>query len=185
MNYRMRTINLLLAVLALAGVLGCYMFFNIIRSNVMRAYVADSAADIQVARRQQAQMVRTTLDEIKPEVDSLSSRLVNTEGTILIIEKIEALGQAVGMPVTVNSVGVKGVDSKSKDPKAQNQTTENLLLSFSVNGSWDKIYTFLKVVESLPYKMAIQSVALSYVPAGKTSIWSGAFSVSILKNKSQ
>lgn len=179
----MRTICILLAVLASAGIFGCYVFFTLIKSAVERAYTAEAAIVIQSAKKEQFQLIKSVLSEINPDIRSLSARLVDTEGTIAIIESVESLGRSIGMEAKINSVGVKGADPKSKD--AKNQTTENLLLNFSVSGPWDKVYRFLKIVEHLPYKTSIQNVSLNRISADKVSVWNGSFSISILKNKMQ
>jgi hypothetical protein len=118
--------------------------------------------------------------------------IIPAEGSVQFIGKIESLAKAAGVGVRVQSVGISPASSLTS--KANPSNFDALSLSLSVQGKWEAVYRFLKMLESLPYKMRISSVSLSqsiysapeaYGHAGKPqSFWSGSVSFSVLKNLS-
>lgn len=186
MKSKTRTLCIILGLILIVGLITCAGFWFIIRKSIDSIYAFENAAKNQVANHEDKVALKNLLDEVKPDVITLKTRIIDKGGTVPFINSIEALGRQSGAKANINSVGVS--------PATEGDSYEQLNFSVSTEGSWSQVYTFLSMVESLPYKVAIPTVSLSqslYSEAGVASTtkaktvtqWKGAYTFSVLKNK--
>ncbi len=113
----------------------------------------------------------TTLEETKVERESLVSRVLKDEEVINFLALLESLGSEQGVVLTTNSLKVEPI----------NETFETLLINLDVEGSRDSVLRMLRLFETLPYQVFIESVQLSR--ADGSGAWKGLFELRVTKLK--
>lgn len=118
----------------------------------------------------------SSIDAVKSDIERLNSRLVAKDGEVLFLENIERLARSQGNTITVN-------DAKYEEIEGQKQI-QYLRIALVVDGSWSSTYSFIKLLESMPYKIEIDSVFLNYDTQAKSSgVWNTAISLRTIKEK--
>ena len=135
--------------------------------------------------------IRTLAKEIRSlgdNIDRLNSFLVGStqEEIVQFIETVESLSTTSGANLDISSVKVLAL---GEETLAEN--FEFLELKLKTLGSWQNIFHFLNLLESLPYNLVISQANLSIlrqVPspdkgAGKQEKWEGDFLLKVAKFK--
>jgi Tfp pilus assembly protein PilO len=175
METRTRKLCITLAVILVIALIASVGFWLMIRRSIDSVYADEGVA------------LKTLLTNVSPDLDVLKTRIIESDGTVPFINSIEALAHQAGAKVNIDSVDVHSAE--------EGDTFERLGLTVSTQGSWNQVYTFLAMIESLPYKVSITSVGLnqdsftetanaSSTVTRKTTIqWKGSFQLNVLKKK--
>jgi Tfp pilus assembly protein PilO len=159
-----------------------YVQHMILKTSNLEAEYQQHAAQTQTDKSLEQFLAR-----VGTSTNSLTTRLVASNQTVPFIESIEGSARKIGITITTNSVDI------AQDPTLP-EKYEYLKLAFSTQGSWQNTYTFLSMIESLPYKSTINDVNLTeqFVsgPAEKGtstqlrgSIWKTEYQLTVLKEK--
>lgn len=172
-----KTLNILI-VLALLDLVGGGLFWygytkmvDIKQSETdLRAQLAE-----EKQKGQKLDALRNTLASAAKDREQLERYLVDPsdENQIQLIARIEHLGTSTtGVEVTTTSFDFQ---STAKPPVLHGE--------FSVNGSWDKLYRFLRLMEEFPGRLVINRYDIHIVPSvtpevsGNQENWAGGISV--------
>lgn len=185
METKTRALCITLAIILIAGIAGVYVFWIIIQHSIEKVHTVNAAVENQVLHRQENKALKDLLDQIGPDIDSLQSRIVAANDTVPFIDSIETLAKQSGAAVSIDSVG--------QEPAIEGKDYEYIVMTLSTNGSWDQVHTFISMVESLPYKVTLQSLNLSLALPNQqqttgsttrsTRNWKGTASITVLKQK--
>jgi Tfp pilus assembly protein PilO len=183
MDTRMKKLCITLAILVLGGLVACGIFWAMIRSNVIAAYTADAEKQEALSHREQELALQSLLTDVSSNIQTLSSRVIDSNGTVPFIDMVESLARAAGTNASIDSANI--------GPANEGDTFETLSLSISAGGNWRQVYTFLSMIESLPYKISFDNAALSVSTSVGTSgkatttakIWKASMNISVLKRK--
>ena len=184
-------------ILILVGAALDTFFFLKIKDNVEAVHSAEAEAASEQASVEQNRSLQQLAESIQPEIASLDSRVVASDGTAAFIETVESLARTNGLSVTISAV--------NNAPSAVGNPGSYQLLTLTVAtvGSWQNTEKFLSLLETLPYELGLPSITLvenvGNAPSGsggtsgssKTadgtqtvvagSSWSGQFGLSVLQ----
>ena len=117
----------------------------------------------------------------KADLATLSGAIVPKDGAVAFIKNLETLGTTERVDFKISSA-----------EETSGGTFQNLNFEVTVGGSWAQVLKTLDIIESMPYKVSMRSVALtsgdsSPVSSGKGAgvphRWQAAVSFSVLKDK--
>ncbi len=158
---------LILAILTIALLVGHYFLFRDIRlknentSKLLDHISEESNKGNYILTSQKA------LQNIAPDLEVLKKTIVGSTGEVEFIEYVESLARANGLSIVIDNL--------------QTENDQKLLASSSVtllkvrartNGSWTGTYKFISLVESLPYRVRVNSFSMT--AQGVTDATSGA-----------
>jgi hypothetical protein len=131
------------------------------------------------ARQNQEQAIETAqasaalLSADSSKVDSYS---IAQDGEVDFIDNLESTARALGLSVTVNTVGI--VSANDLSPAG----FENIEVRLTVSGSWKSVYQFTAEMENLPYDIVVNQADFSSLSDNTdTSTWQGAFDILAIK----
>lgn len=178
-------VALAVASLALYG----FLFWEI-KTKTEEAVKIQEDADKDVKREEGLHLAKVSLAKNKEAIEKIDSYFIARDGVVSFIEELESLGKETGVILSIGSV------SAEADPKVKDDFKETLRIRLEASGSWENLFYFLSILESLPYRAQIEQMTLSLAGAsdkipfgsetvkrtpGKGEVWKGAFELTILK----
>jgi Tfp pilus assembly protein PilO len=176
-----------LGIFVLASIASFTILILLTKAKVAEVDATEDQTRQQVAFAEGNHSLQTLIQDISPNMTTLRSRLVASDGAVGFIEKVESLARESGLSVVVNSITT--ADAIPKD------TFQWMQISISTQGSWAGSYQFLALLEAMPYKMTIgkinlkQSSAIDLVGAGKgqravsKTVWDVSYTFNVLQLK--
>jgi hypothetical protein len=144
-----------------------------------------------IDRDERLQSVKNLMSETKDQREKIAKIFVQADGSVDFIETVESLGKAAGVKVEIGSVGIDASRNKI------GSSTESFRFSVKTEGGWANVIHLLGLLESMPFKVSFDNVALSKISISEepslvknkdkpqdASNWSGNFDFSVLKVKS-
>ncbi len=121
--------------------------------------------------------------ESESEIAKINSSIISKDGEVAFIENLESRARSYNLKIEIDSLNLA-----SNDTKTASSTVSTLKIKASAEGSWANIYKFISEVESLPERIKINKISLSYrgdlldqtIPE-QNKIWGASFEVSVLK----
>ena len=170
-NYLTTTSVILLLSLVCYGV-----FFYLVSINEKQMLALEK--DLLVLRKNETRATseRSVLNSTEKDRALLYKYFIDPNNIVVFIEKLESLASISDSRISLSSVDI----DKNK---------KNLLkLNFSVNGSFEQVFHFLALLESLPFEINIKSFNLTkseesipnQIGKGDTGGWTGNFSIELL-----
>lgn len=129
-------------------------------------------------QRQEIQQSLAALGAITPQLQEIDSYFIGPDGEVPFIDSLEARAQSLQLKTEITSVQIE--KSKNLAPKK----LEYLTLRLKVNGSWKNVYTFISLLQNIPYQVTLDQVDLTASvneerPQGTT--WQATSIIKILK----
>jgi hypothetical protein len=149
---------------------GCVGAFSMLRAASSRAGDLSLALSREAYEGDRLRTTKNALSQSEAERNALTNLLIGSDGVVSFIERIEALGVAAGLDVTVEEIALEPLPAS---------TLQNLTLRFDASGSWQQISHLLALVESLPVPLHFSSVRIE-TGGGEAPIWRGAFAIAAL-----
>jgi len=129
--------------------------FFLIKNKNQDTSVLLNNAERDLKKDEFLRVAKFSLDQNKVEVEKLDTFFVAKDGVPNFIEYIEGLGKESGAALSIGNVSVEP-DTKNKD-----DFKEVLRLKVEILGSWQELFTFLSIIENLPYGIQIDSVSFA------------------------
>jgi len=109
----------------------------------------------------------------KGNLDRIESSFINSDSLVVFLEEIEALGKEAGVELKLSSVAIEKKDG------------DILNLNINTIGHFRDIYSFMLVVEQLPYKISFNRSHLRKIEGEdeNSGLWNGSFSLGLLSFK--
>lgn len=129
----------------------------------------------QDMRSLQAQKLVTLLKHTSETQEALKTFIVTESTVVDVIETLESLGARTGVSVNISSL--------SSD---ETGVLGRVRGRVETRGTWSAVLTYMRAVESLPYKISISNISLRRDPSGekgKLPTWGMTFSIELLKIK--
>lgn len=181
-----KKIIIILSILSVIVVLSyLYLFTNIKR---MDKTVSDRMAKIEYEfeKERQLQSIRNLMNDTKSEFGQIANFFIQPAGSVEFIELVESLAKIAGIKTEIESVGIDIAKNKTSS------STESFRVSLKTEGSWANSMHLLGLLESVPYKLAFDSINLQKMEDGNGSsvnkeknsaYWTGNFIFRVLKIK--
>lgn len=143
-------------------------------------------ADRELKRDEFLLKTKLILNENSESISKLDEYFVKRDEVPKFIENIENLARNIGVDLNVAYVSVEA-ETRNKD-----DFKELLKMRVEVIGSWDSVMTFVSALENLPFRVLIQSVAVTsdksqeelfFENSSSPSSWKGNIEFSVLKIK--
>lgn len=107
--------------------------------------LADSTAESKLL----VQNIRTVQNDAAEEIKSFDNIVLSDDKLVSFIENIENLSRARSLEISIASVD-KVEDKKALEPHL-------VRIVMETQGSWSDNFAFLRAIESLPYRVMIES----------------------------
>lgn len=186
---RTRIFFFILLVVALLGIVGWYVLYGKIVGQASAASQARAAQQASQESRQQDQSLASFLSTSSSTAMALLSSVVPQNGSVSFISMIENIAKQAHAGVRIQDVKISSPSKVA--PGASTSKFDALVLDLSFQGSWSEIYSFINMLETLPYKVRLNNISLSQsvfsVPssgsasASTQSFWTGTLTLSVLK----
>ncbi len=148
---------------------------KLIRDKVIEVSKYQIKADEKTTLDTNNRSLEDLIKNNKVEIDQLQSRIVKKDGTVSFIDTVESYAKSSGI-----SVLVENVEERKLTPEIEGY--QALHLNVKTQGSWEGTYRFLSLLESLPYKLTIESAEIKN-EMRETAAWNSLISVSVLQQK--
>ena len=120
----------------------------------------DRAAETEIL----VQSIRNLQNDTGEDVGAFNELLLSSDKLIGLIENIEGAGRALGIETKIVSVGEADDDSapSATAPDEKNEIKqETVQIIIEAEGSWSETLSFLRAMESLPYRIMIEESSMS------------------------
>lgn len=179
-----KKITIILAICVFVVMSALYGFFWMIRSNMTKTIDFQNKIEEQRVAEETAREFKASIEEIGPEIQRLTARIVEVEGYVEFIEMIESQARSLGISIEV----VSAAEGKHSSP----EQFSILKLNLRTQGSWKETYTFLGMIETLPYKVTLNTFTINSQPDFRTtsttpvtsgSVWTGSYNLDVVQFK--
>lgn len=135
-----------------------FLFWNIKVKNEKASELLNTI--IESGNKDQAlRSIKNSLEQNKDSLNRVDSYFVNTDGAVGFIEGLEKLASDGGVSLTIGGV------NNEIDTKVKNDFKEILRLRVDVSGSWANVVSFISALETLPFRVQIETVSLGLTSA--------------------
>lgn len=169
-NKFLRTPLVVLGVFALAGLFGYGYFFYSITTTNNEASLIRGDILLKEKKENRAFVDRNLVRGTENERQVLDNYFVNSNSIISFIERLESLGRASRVSLTLSSVDI---DSERKNA---------LKINLRMTGTFSGIYYLISLIEAMPYEIDVTrfSISKSASPSAKDNdLWEGETSMEL------
>lgn len=145
------TLSLLLLIIIATIIFAVYD----IRAKNKETSILLNEADHVSEVRNLFQSIRTAQNNAKEDLADFNNLLLSSDYLISLIEDIERAGRTLGLETSIISVGK--VEAK------ESPQSDMINIVMETQGSWAPTLSFLRTIESLPYRVMISESGLSKV----------------------
>lgn len=146
---------LISGLLSVAFVAGYYMLNDQIKKKNREAAMIISGIDSALLIDQQLRGVQNLIRDTESDREKLNSYFVSREGIVDFLEVIEGLEQYTGAEVSIKTIG--------ENDTGEFENIEQLELNLTAEGSWEAVYHFFVLLESLPYRIDMSRVQFNNI----------------------
>jgi Tfp pilus assembly protein PilO len=174
-----RPLTVLIIVNIFLAVVSVYVFL-VIRSNGRAVSSLKNSIQLELDREAKLKTMKEAVDATKDDRAKIDSFFIKKIDLISFIESVESLGKTTGAAVTIKAV------NSSADPDNQAAIYENLTMNVSVDGSWNQLYRFTALIESMPAAFSLGGVHFARnkdladsgkIKSANAAPWSGSFEI--------
>jgi Tfp pilus assembly protein PilO len=167
---------IILAVLTLAVASGYFLLFAEIRNTNRNISRLAGEADIVAQQSTTLRTLQSIVEITREDRAGINTFFLTEQEIVDFLEVIEGLREDTGASINVRSIG--------EGETLTNTLTKELHLNVTAEGSWEAVYHFLALLESLPYRIKLQQVQLSDSSTTTDEpSWSGVFNFSVTQLK--
>lgn len=175
---------ILLVILVVAAGFGCRYFYHAIQKINLNAASAKEEIGSKAEQDARLDALKRLLADSAGDRAEASGRFVSQDGVVSFIQTVEGLAKAQGLQVKTTGVSTVELATSSK-------YYEQVRLDIETSGSWQKNFTFLKLIESLPYSVTLARAGFRLDEAVidpktkiiPTPLWKGNFQIMAVKEK--
>ncbi|TSC61901.1 MAG: Uncharacterized protein G01um101448_505 [Parcubacteria group bacterium Gr01-1014_48] len=163
-----------------AGFVYVHIYGVIVRKNVEIGTGVRQLSGTSASEEQLADLKKIVAENAK-KWEKVSSYVIEANGVVSFVQKIETLGRTLGVDVEISSLTEESPKSEGILPDLLELLTVQLVAS----GDWKDMLQLLVFIESMPIATRVNDVQLKRVGEEftKTGSWSGFFSLVALKKK--
>lgn len=175
---------LVLIVLVFVASFGCWYFYHAIQKIKVNAASAKEEIGSKAEQDSRLDALKRLLTDSMADRSEASGRFVGPDGVVSFIETVEGLAKGEGLTVRTTGVSTSELATSSK-------YYEQVRLDIETTGGWQKNFTFLKLIESMPKSITIARARfrldeVPIDPKDKTKsvpVWKGNFQIMAIKEK--
>jgi hypothetical protein len=184
MDFHNRTKKLLTLffIISVVGLVlyGVALYFNYHESLKNSNLIRDVEA--QADKNDKADTIRRIVLETVDSRSKIDSFFLPKNGVVDFLDKIENMAKAKKLTYKIHSINEEDFDGKTL---VGPDYLSIIRITLQVNGSWNNIYNYLLLMESVPYRVDVVGIRITKAEnlkndAGK---WSGFIDLNILKLK--
>lgn len=178
-----KKILILLLVITTLFFIGYYFLYQDIKAKNEHISVLSEELLSKSNRQEYLKSTSKMIEDIRPDIEKINNSIVAVGGDVDFIENLESLARSNGLSIDISSLTFE--DDKVL---AASNTTKFKIKAKTVGG-WAGSYAFLSEIESLPFKISINSFVINNIPdkasekvvPGKD--WLSTFEIVVLKYK--
>ena len=181
----LKTILAILTLLVIGMFVVYYFVYDDIKSKNER--VSSLQNDLSQEKNKQDYLISTqkVLQSIDPDVTRIKNSVIPKDGDVKFIGDLESLARGDGLTIDISSLLI------DDNPENTSNSIDVLKIDAKIKGPWLATYTFLSQLESLPYKVKVNT--FDFVNATDVSgpdrvisfnsDWQSVFQINVLKYK--
>lgn len=183
---RSRTVQYAIAALvffliAFAGYAG---LFYLIRTGNEEISIMRAQVEQEVNREQRLIGFQSIIRDTELERSELDTYFIGRDGVVSFLELLESFGDTANVSVEVSTVEVvterRVTTQNGKEVELPPPAVESLQVIVSVGGSFEEVFHYLTLLETMPFHTAINSVSIERARSEGVA-WSGLFGFDTLK----
>ena len=156
--------------------------FRIINARAEKSSALNNELMLVEQRELALRKLSRVLSDVMFERERLESHFVSAEGPVAFIERLERLGEIVGVDLKIATVSVR--------PLGKESIFESLEVRFGADGEWKDLMHLIKLLEKEPLPLELTTVGLEHESGGqkvsgggneKSKGWHGSFAVKAIK----
>ncbi|MEI6843233.1 MAG: hypothetical protein WCK48_01860 [bacterium] len=163
-----------------------YFVFLDIKSKNENTSVLRNNLSYQIGKQQYMAEMQKTIKNSNSDISQISSMIVSKDGDVAFIESLENSARKNGLDIKI--------DSLTFDDNANLSAggLTSLRVKATIKGSWLGTFTFMNELESMIYKVRVDTFALMYNTDAdpsltkkgvKSTVWQSIFEIHVLKFK--
>lgn len=114
-----------------------------------------TSTDEEIESDRRAKSIIELQKESKTELAIVDEVLLTKSDLVELVEKLEKTGRDLGLIVSISSITNDSKTSSSQNP-------ETVRISIETRGAWAQNLKFVRLVETLPHKFAIDRLDLNF-----------------------
>ncbi len=163
----------LVLVLCSCVVYGGLWYAVLVRTAAVHAEMTQ-AAELGEKHRTLATLAKT-LASTKSDREELTGFIIDDDRVTEFLGLLESSARGLGLTVTTKEVKVV--------PLADNASFESLALTIEVGGEFERVRTFISLLETVPFQVHMGSITLERVSDATENIWKASFVLQATKTK--
>jgi len=152
MNSLARTIIMGLMAIFFLGVFG--VEFYLLSNTEAQIAKATEGADTRIGSDSRARSILSLQQSSKEELEVVEGAILDRSDLADLLENLQKTGVDMGLLVTISSVS--GDPGKTPTPGSP----ETVRVSLEARGTWESGLAFMRLIENLPYKLAVEKAGL-------------------------
>lgn len=189
-NSHYKKISILLGLCVVVVFVGYYFLYRMLVTKSERVANMINYVSSESDREQYNVNVQKQLQALDPDIKRVENSIIRSTEVVNFIENLEALAHDNGLSIKNDSI-----NTEEGDPKLSSGNLVFLKIKSTTVGSWAGTYRFLSQLESLPYKVRIDSFSITStsfgavneagqpLPADPVKGWEAVFEIKVLKYK--
>jgi len=191
MNKKNTKIHLVLSILLFVFVCGAIFFsLKILNSFTSKIYVLNKTILNIKSESENEAKIKSELENYAAAIESVDNHIITKENDVpKIIENIESLGNKLGLDIKIDNISIPGAQPGKAGSPATTDDIENskknsitgvvnsipknpskpIIVDMATNGSFDKLFKFMYLIENNDYIMNIQSYKIEQVYVNSSS----------------
>lgn len=154
------------SILAVISVVGYIFFTNYIAGLTDKTSALKSDIDLNQIKYFRLESLRKATENTSDQKQKITDLFVSTNKAVDFIGEVEGLAKASNLSYSTKSIENSDAGNLSE------QNKDLLTITISTTGSWSNTIKFIRLIETLPYSVKVESVDLT--SAGPSSASSDA-----------
>lgn len=178
-----KNILIIIGLVSLSFFVAHYFVYQDIKSKNENITTLSQQIDLESSRQEYLLSTERMIKSIRSDIDKINNSIISVDGNVEFIEGLESVAKNNGLTITIESLIIED------DPAVSSNEITTLKVKARTKGGWVGTYTFLKQIESLPYKIKINQFSMlnpldeASVSEPNVSEWTSTFEIRVLKYK--
>jgi Tfp pilus assembly protein PilO len=152
-------------------------WFNFIKNQSDKVLELKKDVESEITNNHTVVSIQRNTQELEKKEEDLDKIFIDQENVVVFIEKIERMANQSNVGLQIQNVEVEDIKNSRGD-----RTYGLIKMTLSSSGDWSSVTTFLKMIETMPNNVSIDSLTMVTVSSQGSPFWSANFSLTGITN---